>query len=71
MPYPNLRIYIDPGLLAEVKAQAAAEGKSVGVYVEELCALDVGAVDAAAIANLMAMAPGLPANLDDGEGGLI
>jgi hypothetical protein len=31
MPYPNLSVYIDPFVLAEVKRQAAAEGKSVGV----------------------------------------
>jgi hypothetical protein len=71
MPYPNLRVYIDPTLLTEARRQAKAEGKELGVYVGELIALDVGAVDAAAIANLMAMGPGVLADLDDGEGGLI
>jgi hypothetical protein len=69
MPYPNLRIYIDPGLLAEVKRQAAAEGKSVGVYVGEVLALAVGTFDASAIANLMVMAPTLLAALDEEEEG--
>jgi hypothetical protein len=70
MPYPNLRVYIDPFVLAEVKRQAAAEGKSVGVYVEAVLAVSVGAADDVALANLMIMAPRLLANLDDGEGGL-
>jgi hypothetical protein len=71
MPYPNLRVCIDPALLVEARRQAAAEGKDLGVYVGELIALDVSAPDAVALANLMAMAPLLLADLDDGAGGVI
>jgi hypothetical protein len=71
MAYPNLRVCIDPFVLAEARRQAAAEGKDLGVYVGELIALDVSAPDAVAIANLMAMGPGVLADLDDGNGGLI
>jgi hypothetical protein len=72
MAYPNLRVCIDPFVLTEVRRAAAAEGTSVGQYVEAVLAVSVGTVDAAAVRNLMIMAPALLATLDEGEeGGLI